>query len=98
MELTKVLQAPVVTEKSTTAQANQKYTFLVHPRANKILVKQAVEAFYGVKVKQVRVIPVLKKTRMVGRSRTITKRHSAKKAIVTIAAKESIDFNKIKTS
>lgn len=98
MELTKVLQSPVVTEKSTTAQANQKYTFLVHPRSNKILVKQAVELFYGVKVKQVRVIPVLKKTRMAGRGRTITKRHSAKKAIVTLAPKDAIDFNKIKTA
>ena len=78
MELTKVLQAPVVTEKSTTAQANQKYTFLVHPKSNKILVKQAVEAFYGVKVKQVRVIPVLKTTRMAGRGRTITQHPSPK--------------------
>lgn len=98
MELTNVLQSPVVTEKSSSAQANQKYVFMVHSAANKILVKQAVENAYGVKVKGVNIIPVLKKTRMVGRGRHITKRLNGKKAIVTLAPKQSIDFNKIKSA
>lgn len=98
MELTTVLLSPVVTEKSTTAQASQKYTFLVHLNANKVEVKKAIEDAYGVKVKSVNTIPVLKKTRLAGRGRKITKRHNGKKAIVTLASKQSIDFNKIKVS
>lgn len=98
MELTQVILSPIVTEKSTNAQALAKYTFLVHPKTNKIEVKHAVESSYGVKVKNVNMMPVLKKVRTVGRGRTITKRPQGKKALVTLAPKQSIDFNKIKTS
>ncbi len=98
MELTKVLLLPVVTEKSTHAQSARKYTFMIHLKANKVEVKNAVAKAYGVKVTDVNIIPVLKKVRLAGRGRTITKRRNGKKAIVTLAPKESIDFNKIKTT
>lgn len=98
MELTNVLISPVVTEKSTNAQALRKYTFLVHLDANKVEVKKSIEKAYDVKVNDVNIIPVLKKTRMVSRGRSLTKRHTSKKAVVTLAPKQSIDFNKIKTS
>lgn len=98
MEFTNVLISPVVTEKSTSAQALGKYIFMVHLNANKIEIRNAVEKIYDVKVKTVRVIPVLKKVRLVGRGRQITKRRTGKKVIVTLAPKQSIDFNKIKTS
>ncbi|QQR83423.1 50S ribosomal protein L23 [Candidatus Peregrinibacteria bacterium] len=97
MELTQVLQSPVITEKSATAHAAHKFTFLVHPSANKIEVKKAVEAAYGVKVESVNVIPVGKKVRLVGRGRTMTKRQAAKKAIVTLHGEKSIDFNKFQS-
>lgn len=96
MESTDVLISPVVTEKSTNSQVLLKYTFMVNLKANKIEVKNAVEKAYGVKVKSVNIIPVLKKSRLVGRGREITKRHIGRKAIVTLAPKQSIDFNKIK--
>ena len=98
MELINVLKSPVVTEKSTGAQALQKYTFLVHLNANKVEVRNAIEKAYGVKVKNVNIVPILKKVRLAGRGRSITKRHKGKKAIVTLGPKQSIDFNKIKTS
>lgn len=98
MELTKVLISPVVTEKSTGAQENRKYSFLVHLNTNKIEVLKAVEEAYGVKVQSVNIIPVRKKTRLVGRGREITKRHAAKKAVVTLKPKQTIDFNKVKTT
>jgi len=94
MELSNVLLSPVVTEKSTHGQKNHKYTFLVRPNSNKIEVAKAIESIYGVKVTSVNIIPVLKKVRMVGRSKTVTKRRSAKKAIITVAVKQAIDFNK----
>lgn len=98
MEVSIVLKSPVVTEKSTKAQEKRKYTFLVHLKANKIEVKNAVEKMYGAKVDSVNIIPVASKVRLVGRGREITKRHNAKKAIVTLKPKQTLDFNKIKTS
>jgi len=96
MESAKILLSPVVTEKSTNAQASQKYIFMVHPDADKTQIVKAVKVAYGVEVKSVNIIPVLKKARLAGRGRTITKRKAGKKAIVTLKPKQSIDFNKIK--
>ena len=46
-----VILKPVVTEKSMNAMAEKKYTFLVHPDANKTMIKEAVERmFEGTKV------------------------------------------------
>jgi large subunit ribosomal protein L23 len=98
MELSHVLITPVVTEKSTKAQAQRKYTFLVHLKANKQEVQGAIEKAYGVEVESVNIIPVLAKARLAGRGRHITKRPQARKAIVTLMPKQSIDFNKIKVS
>ena len=98
MDLTKVLLSPVVTEKSTRIQENRKYTFLVHLKANKIEIAQAVEDAYGAKVDSVNIVPVLKKIRLVGRGREITKRPAARKAIVTLKPKQTLDFNKIKAA
>lgn len=91
-----VLIAPVVTEKSTMAQAHHKYTFVVHPDANKIDILNAIERVYGVKVNKVHIIPVLKKVRLGGRGRVITKRPARKKAIVTLQGKTTLDVNKFK--
>ena len=38
-----VILKPVVTEKSMDIMADKKYTFLVHPEANKAMIKEAVE-------------------------------------------------------
>ena len=49
-----VILKPVVTEKSMNAMAEKKYTFLVHPEANKTMIKEAVEKmFEGTKVASV---------------------------------------------
>ena len=49
-----VILKPVVTEKSMNAMSEKKYTFLVHPEANKAMVKEAVEKmFEGTKVARV---------------------------------------------
>ncbi len=98
MELANVLIAPVVTEKSAQAQQLGKYTFLVRPSANKILVSKAVEMAYGVKVKAVNMIPVRQKARIVARGRTVRKRSASLKAVVTLHPKQTLDFNKVKTS
>ena len=41
-----VIKKPVITEKSMNAMAEKKYTFLVHPEANKSQIKEAVEKMF----------------------------------------------------
>ena len=41
-----VILKPVVTEKSMDIMADKKYTFLVHPEANKAMIKEAVEKMF----------------------------------------------------
>ena len=57
--ITDVLKKPVLTEKTMTLQANEnKYPFDVDVNANKVEIKQAVEAMFGVKVESVNVMNV----------------------------------------
>ena len=49
-----VLLRPVLTEKSMAGMASKKYTFMVHPDANKIMIKEAIEKMFpGTKVEKV---------------------------------------------
>ena len=56
MEARDVLKRPVITEKSSEAMAEDKYTFDVDTRANKTQVKIAVEEIFDVKVESVNLI------------------------------------------
>jgi len=93
MDLTSILIAPVVSEKTSLNQEKGKYTFRVHSGANKVQVAQAVQSAYGVEVEAVNMLPIRSKKRMVGRGKYRTKRPASKRAIVTLAKKQSIDFN-----
>ena len=90
-ELSWVIKAPVITEKGTlvNAQGNQ-FVFRVRPDANKVEIRRAVETFFKVKVENVRTINYLGKTRRVGRS--VGQRPRWKKAYVTLAPGQRIDF------
>ena len=49
-----VILKPVITEKSMAGMGEKKYTFLVHPEANKTMIKEAVEKMFpGTKVESV---------------------------------------------
>ncbi len=85
-----VLLAPVVSEKSYGLLDENKYTFLVHPDANKTEIKIAVEKVFGVKVNGVNTI-----NRAGKRKRTRTgfgQRNATKRAIVTVAEGDRIDI------
>ena len=85
MNLLDVIKRPVITEKSMLAMDDKKYTFEVDTRANKTLVKQAVEAaFEGVKVANVNTVNVKPKAKRVGRYTGFTSK--TKKAIITLTA------------
>ncbi len=86
-----VLRKPRVTEKGTLLAEQNKYVFEVHPEANKIQIKQAVErAWPEVKVTKVNVMIIPGKTKR-------WRRHLAqmpdwKKAIVTLQPGQRIEF------
>ncbi len=90
-----ILVKPLITEKMTD-QATKlgQYGFVVNRKANKVEVKQAVEKMYGVNVQSVNtmIIPGKKRSRNT-KSKFIVGRTSAvKKAIVTLAEGQTIDF------
>jgi large subunit ribosomal protein L23 len=88
--ITDVLKKPVLTEKSLTLQEENKYTFDVDVKANKIEVKQAVEAMFGVKVVSVNIMNVKPKTKRMGQY--VGKTNRRRKAIVKLAEGEVINY------
>ena len=80
-----VILKPVITEKSMEDMSAKKYTFLVHPDANKTQIKEAVERmFKGTKVAKVNTMNLEGKTRR--RGMTFGKTAQKKKAIVQLTA------------
>lgn len=77
-----ILIKPVVTEKSMSMLEENKYTFIVNLKANKIEIRQAVEELFNVKVDKVRTMRVKGKVKRV-RNRP-GKTPDRKKAIVTL--------------
>jgi large subunit ribosomal protein L23 len=85
-----VLIAPVVSEKSYGMIGERgKYTFRVHPDAHKTQIRQAVEEVFGVDVVGVNVSKVPSKPKRRGMIRG--RRAGWKKAVVTVAAGQTID-------
>ena len=80
-----VIKKPVITEKSMNAMAEKKYTFLVHPEANKSMIKEAVEKMFpGTKVSSVNTMNLEGKNRR--RGMVVGKTAKSKKAIVKLTA------------
>ena len=78
-----VILKPIVTEKSMNAMGEKKYTFMVHPEANKSQIKEAVEKmFEGTKVKSVNTINSDGKKKR--RGMVVGKTAKSKKAIVAL--------------
>ena len=76
-----VILKPVITEKSMAGMGDKKYTFLVHPEANKTMIKEAVEKmFEGTKVAKVNTMNYDGKTKR--RGLVYGKTAKTKKAIV----------------
>ncbi|MEG0600589.1 MULTISPECIES: 50S ribosomal protein L23 [Vagococcus] len=84
MELIDVIKRPVITEASVAAMDEKKYTFEVDTRANKTLVKQAVESVFGVKVEKVNIMNVKPKFKRMGKYAGYTKKR--RKAIVKLTS------------
>ncbi len=85
-----VIIKPIVTEKSMRLLDDNRYTFLVHPEANKTEIKVAVEKIFDVKVTSVNTMNRQGKSR---RTRYgMGRRADTKRAIVSLAEGQSIDI------
>jgi large subunit ribosomal protein L23 len=85
-----VIVRPVISEKSYALLAANKYTFRVHERATKPQIRQAVEAIFDVRVRDVRTVNVKPKAKQRGLYRG--HRRQWKKAIVTLHEDDSIEL------
>ncbi len=90
MELHQVIKKIILTEKSNLErEVANKYHFEVDRQANKVEISEAVEKLFKVKVEEVRVLNVLGKQKRMGR--TMGRKRSWKKAIVTLAEGSRIE-------
>lgn len=90
-----VLVKPIITEKMTAlSEKLGQYGFVVDKKANKLQIIDAVEEAYGVTVEEISTMTVVAKARSRNTKKgLVTGRKSGyKKAIVKLAAGESIDF------
>ena len=86
-----IIRRPLITEKVTRLQEEfNQYAFEVDPSSDKIEIKQAVQERFKVRVSKVRTINVRGKLKRLGRFSG--RRPNWKKAIVTLAEGEKIDF------
>ncbi len=86
----RIVRRPRVTEKGLRlAERHRAYTFEVWDKANKIQVRDAVEAIFDVKVERVRTMNMLGKLKRVGRN--WGRRPAWKKAIVVLAEGDAIE-------
>lgn len=90
-----IIKKPVITEKMTAiSEKLNRYAFIVDVRANKLQIKQAVQELYGVQVASVNTLRYdgKLKSRYTKAGMIEGRRDAFKKAIVTLAKGETIDF------
>ena len=90
-----ILIKPIITEKATAnSESNNCFSFFVKTKANKVEIKKAVEAAYGVSVEKVRIINVRpdRSTKFTKTGIQHGKTNAMKKAIVQLAEGEIIDL------
>ncbi len=85
-----IIVSPVVSEKSYALLDQGVYTFVVRPDANKIEIRAAVEELFGVNVIKVNTLNRQGKRKRNRRQQTFGKRPDSKRALVTLAAGQSI--------
>jgi large subunit ribosomal protein L23 len=90
-----VIIEPVVSEKSYALIEENVYTFRVHPDATKPEIKDAVRSIFGVQPLKVNTLNRRGKRKRDRRTWTYGKRADAKRALVTLAPGDSIDFFKV---
>jgi len=91
MDPRQIILEPIVTEKSTIVrELYNKYSFKVIPSATKPQIANAIETIFDVKVLKVHTVNMDGKVKRLGRN--LGRRSAWKKAIVTLAEGDSVDF------
>lgn len=86
-----VLLRPLLTEKMTALRESaNKVAFLVHPDANRIEIRRAIETALNVKVERVNVMNVRGKVKRLGRN--VGQRPGWKKAVVTLQPGQKLEM------
>lgn len=91
MHVFQVLKRPVITEKSTLLQEQNKYVFEVREGSNKSQVREAVERAFQVTVKSVNIVRHAGERKRLGNGRW-TQRSGSKNAVVTLAPGDTIQL------
>ncbi|MFA6800720.1 MAG: 50S ribosomal protein L23 [Acholeplasmataceae bacterium] len=85
-----IIQAPIITEQSMKLiESSNRYTFKVDKKANKVEIKKAVEAIFGVEVIKINTVNVLPKAKKVGKYEGF--KSAYKKAVVQLPEGQKID-------
>jgi len=87
-----VIRKPVISEKSYSLIDENVYTFVVHPDANKIEIRQAIEQIFGVEVIKVNTLTRQGKRKRNRRTGIYNQRPDEKRAIVKVAEGDRIDL------
>lgn len=90
-----IIIKPIISEKANYLQdLRGAYSFLVNPKANKIQIRNAIEAAYGVKVTDVRTMIYAPKvsSKNTKKGLQVGKTNKLKKAVVSLAGGEVIDI------
>jgi large subunit ribosomal protein L23 len=90
-----ILIKPIITEKATSdTEVFNRYTFVVDKKANKLEIKSAVEAAYGVSISSVRTLnyPIQRNTKFTKKGLVTGVKSGYKKANVQLAEGDNIDF------
>lgn len=89
-EIYKIIREPHISEKATQLSDGRKYTFKIYSQVNKIQIEKAITNLYGVKVKDVKIINIKSKKRVL---RGIEGRKAGhRKAIITLEKGEKIEI------
>ncbi|MBO0714158.1 MAG: 50S ribosomal protein L23 [Acidimicrobiales bacterium] len=92
MDARQIIIRPVLTEKSYGLLDEGVYTFIVHPDASKIEVRQAVEEVFGVRVRQVNTLRRKGKTQRNRRTGARGHRPDTKRAVVSLVSGDRIEL------
>jgi large subunit ribosomal protein L23 len=91
MDARDIIKRPVITERSSEAMADKKYTFDVDIKANKTQVKDAIQEIFGVKVEKVNIMNYKGKFKRMGKFGGYTNKR--RKAIITLTQEsKEIEF------
>lgn len=85
-----IIKYPIITDKATRLLEKNKYSFIVDPKSDKVIIKQAIEFLFDVKVIKINTVHLPKKKKRVGKY--IGWKSQYKKAIVTLSDKDTINL------